>query len=204
MSYIDDNHIDEMDPYGEGEYDPSEDGSWSSYISLPQIRRTKKKSAGKSKSDHINYNSIKLTRAVKSLFAFTGDCYREEFGDDRSHKREFCRRIAEHYARLIGCKVVDAAKLKSEIESTYRGPEKFDTRIQTAKPSATEAINLAEQIIELADSPDLPSAAIDFAESVADKARDILENVEYENRATSGQIEALQNMLNGLERWFGN
>lgn len=218
-------------------------------------------------TDHINHDSIKLTRAVKSLFAMTGDAYESEFGDDGSHKREFCRRIAEHYAGLIGCKVVDvdgnANHQQSSANEVVYGigieyspgefgmtngptpdlkkmlavePESDSERIirfsgdrkscpitevayvavsgvwqpiikkrrpiQTANPSATEATALAEEIIELADSEDLPSAAIDFAESVAYKARDILAAVESENRATPGQIEALKNMLDGLERWF--
>lgn len=201
MSFIDDNHIDEIDPYGDGEYDPHEDGPVPPYRKFPPVKRTKKQTSAKPAEGNINHTSVKLTRAVNDLFAFTADCYRDEFGDDNSHKREFCRRIAERYAELIGCNVVDVAKLKSDVESTHRGTGSLP-KIATANTLATKATALAEQIIELADSPDLPSAGIDYAESVADKARDILESVESENRATSGQIEALQNMLDGLERWF--
>lgn len=199
-------------------------------------------------TDHINHNSIKLTRAVNTLFAFTRDAYQSEFGDDASHKREFCRRVAEKYAALAGLKVVNAEEIdhSNEITSDYIdgdgesrcncggyvdwenpnrggrgyycvkcGKRKFSKSEPTAKPSCkkptlipasnpltTKATALAEQIIELADSPDLPSAGIEYAESVAGKARNILESVESENRATSGQVGALQNMLAGLVRWF--
>lgn len=151
--------------------------------------------------DHVNQASIKHTRAVNALFAFTRDAYESEFGDDKSQQREFCRRVAEKYAELIGCEVVDVAKLKSDIEATYRGPRSLP-KIITVNPLATKATTLAERIIELADSPDLPPAAIDYAESVANKARSIAERIESENMVTSGQMAALENMLDGLQRWF--
>ena len=146
---------------------------------------------------HINHASIKFTRAVKSLSAFAGDCYREEFGDDKSHQREFARRLAEHFAGLVGCEVVEKRAAKPPTAASKR-----IAIVPVESPVAREAIELAEEIIGIAESGDVPSAGIDFAESVAGRARDIMETVESSKRATSGQIAALENMLDGLKRWL--
>lgn len=150
--------------------------------------------------NHIDETSLKLTRAVNTLFALTRDAYESEFGGDSSHKRAFCRRVAEKYATMVGCKVVED-RPKPKPKPQYVGSPAISLPLGTSKQVET-AISLAEEIIDLSESPDLPSAGIGYAESVADKARDIMESVESENRATGGQIEALENMLDGLQRWF--
>lgn len=69
-------------------------------------------------------------------------------------------------------------------------------------PDAQDALNMVEEICDLADDIELPDAAIDYAESVAEKARSIGESVEERGSCTEGQLEALDNMLVGLKRWF--
>jgi len=75
-----------------------------------------------------------------------------------------------------------------------------------AKPStnATDdvaaALEIAEEIESLAG--DLPTAGEDFGMSVLEKSADIAATIEERGRVTDGQMEALQNMLDGLQRWF--
>lgn len=60
---------------------------------------------------------------------------------------------------------------------------------------------LAEQINE---SDNAPQAALDYADSVSEKAADIAETIESKGRASEKQVQALENMLRGLERWAEN
>jgi hypothetical protein len=65
-----------------------------------------------------------------------------------------------------------------------------------------DAIAIAEEIIELSESEELPERAIEFAESVAGRARDILATIEERGEATTNQLTALENMRTGLQKWF--
>lgn len=67
-------------------------------------------------------------------------------------------------------------------------------------PDVENALAIVEQICDLADSGDIPEAGIEFAESVADRARDIGETIEERQYATDNQINALSNMLDALGR----
>lgn len=69
-------------------------------------------------------------------------------------------------------------------------------------PDYDEALRIAEEIEDLAESPDLPSAGVDFAESVSEKAASIAETIEDTGEVTDAQWNALNNMLAGLRRWF--
>lgn len=71
---------------------------------------------------------------------------------------------------------------------------------QERVPEVKQASTLAEEICDLAE--EVPAAGTDFAESVSETARDIAANVETHNRATDSQLNALENMLHGLQRWF--
>ncbi|MEN6507135.1 MAG: hypothetical protein ABFD92_21575 [Planctomycetaceae bacterium] len=64
------------------------------------------------------------------------------------------------------------------------------------------ALELAEEIEELAS--EVPEEGEDFAASVTEKARDIAANIERHNRVTDKQYAALENMLEGLQRWFND
>jgi hypothetical protein len=63
-----------------------------------------------------------------------------------------------------------------------------------------EALAMAEEIDSLA--ADLPEEGEDFGMSVSEKATDIAANVRTHNRVTDNQYTALENMLDGLQRWF--
>lgn len=94
-------------------------------------------------------------------------------------------------------------------------PVPSETEVATTPPDATkpkkparddtqdiidEALSLAEEINNTAD--DVPERGQEFAESVRGRANDIAETVEEKGFATEKQIDALRNMLSGLERWI--
>lgn len=62
------------------------------------------------------------------------------------------------------------------------------------------ALDTCERIQEKCD--EMPDRGWDFAESVREKTRDIAENIEKFQRVTDGQLAALENMSNGLDRWL--
>jgi hypothetical protein len=64
-----------------------------------------------------------------------------------------------------------------------------------------EAQQLVDEILTLVD--DLPEQAEEFGDSVRDKAMDISEFIEDRNHVTSGQLQALRNMREGIARWLG-
>ena len=63
-----------------------------------------------------------------------------------------------------------------------------------------ETIAWCESIIDLID--ELPERAYEFAESVGEKVRSIMETIEESGRVTEGQITALENIESGVSRWF--
>ena len=73
---------------------------------------------------------------------------------------------------------------------------------------AEHALEVNERIQELAEqineSDNASQAALDYADSVSEKAADIAETIENKGRASEKQVQALENMLRGLERWAEN
>jgi len=69
----------------------------------------------------------------------------------------------------------------------------IDEDVETAE-------DLIEQITSLAE--ELPEDAEDFAMSVLDAASDISKYIDENSRVTKKQITALENMLDGLQRWI--
>lgn len=63
-----------------------------------------------------------------------------------------------------------------------------------------DALEIADSILMLVD--DLPEEGEDFGLSVAEKAESIAANIRKHRRVTDGQLNALENMLAGVERWF--
>jgi hypothetical protein len=64
----------------------------------------------------------------------------------------------------------------------------------------TDALGLCEEIESLA--AEVPEAGEDFAMSVLEKANDIQATIEETKRATRAQVQALENMRDGLSRWI--
>jgi hypothetical protein len=63
-----------------------------------------------------------------------------------------------------------------------------------------EAIGLCEEILDRID--ELPEAGWDFGNDIREKVESVKANIETHNRVTDGQQQALENWLDGIERWF--
>jgi len=72
-------------------------------------------------------------------------------------------------------------------------------------PTVQEAEALVEEIADLIDN-EVPDGAFrrmpDYFESVRSKALDIGDSVESYGSATEAQIEALENMRDGVKKWI--
>lgn len=82
-------------------------------------------------------------------------------------------------------------------------PPKKRRAIRIGKPDDSDvkyALELCEAIDSMAD--DVPERGSDFADSVRDKAHDIAFSIEEKDFVTEGQINALENMHAGLQRWI--
>lgn len=71
-----------------------------------------------------------------------------------------------------------------------------------ANRGLAEAIQQCENIIDLCDEVGCIGAAEDFAASVQEQARDMLESFRREHRVTPRQLETLDNWESGLNRWM--
>lgn len=63
-----------------------------------------------------------------------------------------------------------------------------------------EALDLCKEIEELLQ--DLPDRADDFSRSVGEKIEDMGRWIEENEYVTQNQIDALQNMKSGCEKWI--
>ncbi len=65
---------------------------------------------------------------------------------------------------------------------------------------ATDALDLCEEILGKLD--DLPDEAEEFASSVGEKTESIQNYIERYGRVSPKQKTALENMLEGVDRWL--
>jgi len=87
-------------------------------------------------------------------------------------------------------------KLLPATESTKPAP------VSPASNSHDEACEMFSEIEDLVANGNIPDAGYDFATSVLEKATEIIATVERIGSATDGQLAALENMLEGLSKWF--
>jgi hypothetical protein len=117
---------------------------------------------------------------------------------DRS-RQDFFRLMAEGFAGKMDPphKVVPVDAVK-----TVKKPDKQQASANTANQDTDldEAAELIEEIKELCE--EICSAGRDFADSVLEKTESIEESITDRGSVTSGQLEALENMRDGLARWF--
>jgi hypothetical protein len=69
-----------------------------------------------------------------------------------------------------------------------------------ANLKVNDVVTLCEAIYEMID--ELPERAEEFGDSVKNKTLDIQKTIEDRNAATPAQVQALENMKAGLERWI--
>lgn len=98
-------------------------------------------------------------------------------------------------SRQIFWRLVLQSVQKNLTERTPPKPPK-----PTRATSADEADAMVDQIRDLADQ--ICENGQEFADSVLEKAEAIAETVEQRDYATDGQLQALENMLEGLRAWF--
>lgn len=131
-----------------------------------------------------------MCKAAKELHRTIGELLAEEVpklpGD--ASRRKFWELMARSVEKNLAGVFVAATP----------DTEKPERKAKTSQ-SYLDAVALVDEILEMADQT--CDAGREFAESVAEKARLIGESVERSGAATDGQITALQNMLDGLERW---
>lgn len=74
----------------------------------------------------------------------------------------------------------------------------------TPRASGDSSVGEAQDLIESIEgmAGEICEAGRDFAEDVLAKAKSIGESVDRGGHATERQIEALENMVDGLSRWF--
>lgn len=65
-----------------------------------------------------------------------------------------------------------------------------------------DAKQMLGNLIEICETHDFPPAGEDFAESVAEGARSMLETIEDRNIVTPEQERAIHNWTDGVQRWF--
>lgn len=80
--------------------------------------------------------------------------------------------------------------------------DEYGMALWGANMDLEEALELVDEITEMAERDDLPSKAIDFAESVSKKAASIGATIESTGAVSDAQSAALENMRDGLARWF--
>jgi len=68
-----------------------------------------------------------------------------------------------------------------------------------------QARDLVKQVIDCCNStvfgPEIPDEGIEFIESVRERAESISTWINENRRASQKQVDALENMLEGVERW---
>jgi Fe-S cluster assembly scaffold protein SufB len=88
----------------------------------------------------------------------------------------------------------------TERQSSQEGFDFDDIDIPVNEDEDVKTANdLIEQIESIVE--ELPEEAEDFGMSVSETASDIAEHIEKRGRVTKKQITALENMLDGLQRW---
>jgi hypothetical protein len=71
---------------------------------------------------------------------------------------------------------------------------------RTVKPEVTDALEQCERIIEMCG--EMPERGEDFATSVEEGCREVMETIQGMNHVTPDQQRALDNWEGGLSRWL--
>lgn len=80
------------------------------------------------------------------------------------------------------------------------GAVKVGGRDDDMQAKVDEALSLVSQINDLAE--DMPERGEEYASSVVEKANIIGETIEEKGFVTDKQLNALENMISGMQRWI--
>lgn len=132
--------------------------------------------------------NVQDSKAAWALHATIGELLASEVSNlpsDRS-RRKFWELMRDSVAKNL--------PQLEESKSEQEAPSMHWSRTQEV------AFATMAEIEELAGS--ICAAGEDFTASVLEKSQDIIASVEQAGWATDSQLEALENMLEGLQAWF--
>ena len=132
-------------------------------------------------------NNISDRKAAETLHAMVGEILKKEIG-----------KLPSPQSRSMFFGLMNASITKNLPDQ--KPPEKPRTKPEPLMSSVQDAIEIANEINRL--TGEICPAGQDFADSVSEKAIDITQAVTNAGQATDGQIDALENMLEGLQKWF--
>ena len=133
-------------------------------------------------------------KTAEQLHATIGELLRDEVPKLPSG------RAREIFWRLMLASVQKNLPQDQAVEALKEREKKKKQGPPTSSASYDEAMSLASEIEDLVLS--ICDAGQEFADSVGEKTASIMESVERSGGATDGQLQALENMLEGLQRWF--
>lgn len=134
------------------------------------------------------HQNVSARLAAESLFTSMLDAARDEYRALSDHgKRCFIEKGLEYFAGRLGV----------EVPGEKRAADKLPHIEQVQE--VADAVEELQSIISLCE--DVPDRGADFAESVADGCRDMIETVERMGFVTEKQLTAIENWRAGVERW---
>lgn len=135
--------------------------------------------------------NIANRKKAELIFKTMIDVTRNDFKSLSEHGRKCFIQIAFEYFTK------KAAAIPQEIPEKKHELPKPETK---NNDDAKEAIESLEEIIEMCE--DIPENGEEFAESVADNCRSMIEAIQNFNRVTKFQWNAIENWRSGVERWL--
>ena len=138
--------------------------------------------------------NVTSRKEAESLFKFMLELVKTEFFQLSEHGRIAFYEIAHaHFERRMN-------QVRSGQISTAKPVEPTLT-LREKNKFVEDAIQLLNNLIEVCETEDFPPAGEDFAESVADGARSMLETIVERNVVTPSQEQAIHNWTDGIQRW---
>ena len=139
--------------------------------------------------------NVASRKEAESLFKFMLELVKDEFFQLPEHGRiAFYETAHAHFERRMN-------QVKSG-ELGKPAPKRVEPVLSRENNKfVDDAIQLLNNLIEVCEIEDFPPAGEDFAESVADGARSMLETIEERNIVTPSQEQAIHNWTEGIQRW---
>lgn len=146
--------------------------------------------------------NIDNRKAAEALHQTIGSLLREEVPQLPSQESRlmFWRLMLESVRKNLPAEPSGTPTEPPEGSGTPEKQKQKKKPVLTTSTSYDDAMALIDEIEDLAGS--ICENGQDFASSVEEKATSIGESVERAGSATDGQLQALENMVEGLRAWF--